>query len=74
MNQLWRVKTLKRTDDIEESYVATSIDYVVESLDEAIEEMRLRLEDGVTLSVSISQEEDNRFYKTGIGGYGLVTS
>lgn len=53
---LWRVKTLKRTDD-EDTYVQTSLDHVLEDMYSAIEELHKRLQDPENLEVSIAREE-----------------
>lgn len=54
--KLWRVKTLKRTDD-DDTYVQTSIDHILEDLHTAIEEAYHRLQDPDNLEVSIAREE-----------------
>jgi len=55
--ELWRVKTVKQIDDDPTIYVAMNIDYILNSLEDALEEAQRRLEDEVVVEVSISKEE-----------------
>lgn len=57
MMELWRVKTVKQIDDDPTIYVAMNIDYILNSLEDALEEAQRRLEDEVVVEVSISKEE-----------------
>ena len=60
--QLWRVQTLKATDD-RNDYVARSIDHIIEDLDDALAEAKKRLEGDTALEVSISKEEMTERYR-----------
>lgn len=61
---LWRVKTIKRTDDGPPgNYGCNSIDCVVVELDDALTEAAKRLSQNETLDVSISKQEITEQYR-----------
>ena len=63
IKELWKVATLKQIDDDPSEYVAKNIDYIVESLEEAVEESQRRLKTEVVVEVSISKVEMTEKWK-----------
>jgi len=61
--QLWRVRSSKRTDD-DNTNVCKHIDCIYVSLDEALAEVDRRCQDPVNLAVTVSREPMTERYRT----------